>query len=36
VLWKKLQRAGMTRDFSWQASAQRYAALYQSLLEADA
>ncbi len=29
--WKNIQQAGMTRDFSWKASAQRYVELYQSL-----
>jgi starch synthase len=26
--WNRIQRAGMTRDFSWSAAARRYAALY--------
>ncbi len=30
-LWQNIQHAGMTRDFSWKASAQRYVELYQSL-----
>jgi starch synthase len=32
ALWKNIQHAGMTRDFSWKASAQRYVDLYQSLI----
>ena len=32
TLWTKLQQAGMARDFSWRASAQRYLALYRSLI----
>jgi starch synthase len=31
-LWRQLQKNGMARDFSWEASAQRYMELYQSLL----
>jgi starch synthase len=31
-LWRNLQKAGMSADFSWQASARQYADLYQSLL----
>ncbi|MFT4171945.1 MAG: glycogen synthase GlgA [Rhodocyclaceae bacterium] len=35
--WTQLQRAGMTRDFSWTASAARYAALYAHMaVQADA
>lgn len=30
--WQKMQRAGMTRDFSWMNSARDYLALYQSLV----
>lgn len=30
--WRELQRNGMQRDFSWQGSARRYAALYARLL----
>jgi starch synthase len=30
--WRRLAVTGMGQDFSWQASAQRYAALYQELL----
>jgi starch synthase len=30
--WRALQRNGMARDFGWQASAQRYDALYRSLV----
>lgn len=30
--WRALQRAGMARDFGWGASAERYAALYASLM----
>ncbi|MCB1739328.1 MAG: glycogen synthase, partial [Gammaproteobacteria bacterium] len=33
--WRALQRAGMSRDFSWQHSAQQYRALYQHLLSVD-
>ena len=29
--WRKLQRAGMERDFSWSAAARRYADLYRKL-----
>jgi len=29
--WRRIQRNGMTRDFSWTASAQRYLALYQDM-----
>jgi starch synthase len=29
--WRRLQRAGMTRDFSWRASARQYLELYRSL-----
>ena len=31
-LWRQLQKNGMARDFSWDASAQRYVQLYQSLV----
>ncbi|QJR11032.1 Glycogen synthase 1 [Usitatibacter rugosus] len=31
--WRTIQRAGMARDFSWNASARRYADLYSSLHE---
>ena len=31
-VWKKLQRAGMARDFSWQNSAQEYLKLYRALV----
>ena len=30
IIWRKLQSAGMARDFSWQKSAQEYLKLYQS------
>jgi starch synthase len=30
--WRQLQKNGMARDFSWDASAQRYVELYRSLL----
>jgi starch synthase len=30
-LWRQLQRNGMARDFSWEASAAQYLALYESL-----
>lgn len=30
-LWRQLQKTGMAKDFSWDASAQRYVELYQSL-----
>jgi starch synthase len=30
--WQALQKAGMSADFSWQASARQYADLYQTLL----
>jgi starch synthase len=29
--WREIQRAGMARDFSWDAAARRYAGLYWSL-----
>ena len=32
ALWRKLQRAGMLRDFSWKASALRYIELYRSMI----
>jgi starch synthase len=31
-LWRQLQKNGMARDFSWEASAQRYVELYRALL----
>ncbi|MBM3181716.1 MAG: glycogen synthase [Chloroflexi bacterium] len=31
--WKKIQRAGMAQDFSWENSARKYLALYQSLVK---
>jgi len=31
--WGKLQRAGMSKDFSWENSAGRYLELYQSLIK---
>jgi starch synthase len=31
-VWRQLQKNGMARDFSWEASAQQYVALYRSLL----
>ena len=31
--WMTMQKAGMALDFSWQASAQQYAALYKKLKE---
>jgi len=33
-IWRQLQKNGMARDFSWDASAQRYIALYESLVTA--
>jgi starch synthase len=33
-VWRQLQKNGMARDFSWDASAQRYVLLYQSLIPA--
>jgi len=30
-LWRQIQRTGMARDFSWEASAAQYLALYESL-----
>jgi starch synthase len=30
-LWRQLQRQGMDRDYSWDASAHGYAALYRAL-----
>jgi starch synthase len=32
-VWRQLQKNGMARDFSWDASAQRYIQLYESLLK---
>jgi starch synthase len=32
VLWKQIQRAGMSKDFSWRQSAQRYLELYDLAL----
>jgi starch synthase len=32
--WRLLQKNGMARDFSWDASAQRYLQLYQQLIAA--
>ena len=29
--WRRMQRAGMAKDFSWRASAGRYAALFAAL-----
>ncbi|MDR7401958.1 MAG: glycogen synthase GlgA [Armatimonadota bacterium] len=34
ALWKRLQRAGMSADFSWQAAARRYLDLYERTLAA--
>jgi starch synthase len=31
--WEALQRNGMTKDFSWEASAREYLKLYQSLVK---
>jgi starch synthase len=31
VLWRKIMRRAMTRDFSWQASARHYLSIYQEL-----
>ena len=31
--WRKLQRAGMAKDFSWENSARQYLELYQGLLK---
>ena len=31
--WQRLMRAGMSRDFSWEASAREYATLYRKLLD---
>jgi starch synthase len=33
-LWRQLQKNGMAKDFSWEASAQRYLELYQTLVGA--
>ena len=33
-VWRQLQKNGMARDFSWDASAQRYVLLYESLMAA--
>jgi starch synthase len=32
-VWRQLQKNGMARDFSWDASALRYVALYDALLQ---
>jgi starch synthase len=32
--WREIQRAGMSRDFSWAAAARRYADLYSRLATA--
>jgi starch synthase len=32
ALWQQLQRNGMRKDFSWQASAIAYRDIYQSLV----
>ena len=32
-VWRQLQKNGMARDFSWDASAQRYIDVYESLLK---
>jgi starch synthase len=29
--WQAMQKAGMSADFSWQASARQYADLYQAM-----
>ena len=34
-LWPAIQRAGMTRDFGWSASAARYVELYRALIVAN-
>jgi len=34
--WQAIQRAGMQRDFSWTASAARYADIYRRLAESRA
>jgi len=31
-LWRQLQKNGMARDFSWEASARRYIELYEALV----
>jgi starch synthase len=31
-IWRQLQKTGMAKDFSWDASAQRYIELYDSLV----
>ena len=31
--WEKLQRSGMSKDFSWENSARRYVELYQDLIK---
>ena len=31
-IWRQLQKNGMARDFSWEASAQRYIELYEALV----
>lgn len=33
TVWRQLQVNGMTRDFSWQKSAEQYVSLYQALLD---
>jgi starch synthase len=36
AMWRRLQANGMSRDFSWHGSAERYLALYRDLLVAPA
>jgi starch synthase len=31
--WQMIQRAGMSQDFSWDASARQYLQIYQSLIK---
>ena len=35
AVWRRLMRRGMTRDFSWTASARQYQALYRELVSGD-
>jgi glycogen synthase len=32
--WMKLQKAGMQQDFSWNAAAKKYSALFDSIMPA--
>ena len=34
AVWRSLQKRGMSEDFSWSASAQRYLSVYQAAIDA--